>query len=215
MAADVCPSQLELVYLCLPKGTVSQYFSSLFFIIKQLLLVPLDISRKDLEFCRIFVEIFIFVIGSPVSPPWSHDFPVVFITGKSRLPRDEYTDEFRPKMFLKNTCWSRLPCNEYTVQSWFPAVLVTSIFFVNQLWCWYQTDQEVETPPGIHHRGVETFPIITTVESRLPYSKAYSSLGSCSDTREPFFVVIRACHNPYSDNPSKKLTGITLSTLWL
>jgi hypothetical protein len=35
----------------------------IFFIIQQLLLVPLDMPRKDFEFCRISMELFILVIG--------------------------------------------------------------------------------------------------------------------------------------------------------
>jgi hypothetical protein len=46
---------------------------SVFFIVKQLLLA-LDTPRKDFEFCRIFAELFIFVIDHPLySPPAGQD----------------------------------------------------------------------------------------------------------------------------------------------
>jgi hypothetical protein len=48
------------------KGTVSRDFSSPVFFIKQLLLVPKGMPRNDFEFFRKFVELFVFVIDSPV-----------------------------------------------------------------------------------------------------------------------------------------------------
>ncbi len=48
------------------KGTVSRDFLTLVFFIKHLLLVPLDMPRKDYEFFRILEELFEFVIDSPV-----------------------------------------------------------------------------------------------------------------------------------------------------
>jgi hypothetical protein len=48
------------------KGTVSRDFSCPVFFIKQLLLVPIGKPRNDFEFFRIFVELFVFVIDSPV-----------------------------------------------------------------------------------------------------------------------------------------------------
>ncbi len=56
---------------------------TLVFFIKHLLLVPLYTPIKDLEFFRIFEELFEFVIDSPG----------VFITGELRLPGSEYTGE--------------------------------------------------------------------------------------------------------------------------
>jgi hypothetical protein len=47
------------------KGTVSRDFMSGFFI-KQLLWVPIGMPRNDFKFIRIFVELFVFVIDSPV-----------------------------------------------------------------------------------------------------------------------------------------------------
>ncbi len=70
------------------KGTVSRDFLTLVFFIKQLLLVPLDMPKKDFEFFWLFNKLFVFVIDSPVyslpgswdspvySPPGSHDSPV-------------------------------------------------------------------------------------------------------------------------------------------
>ncbi len=62
------------------KGTVSRDFLTLvffIFFIKHLLLVPLDMPRKDFEFFRIFEELFEFVIDSPVySLPESRDSPM-------------------------------------------------------------------------------------------------------------------------------------------
>ncbi len=54
------------IVLCSFKGTVSRDFSCLVFFIKQLLLVSIGKSRNDFEFFRIFVELFVFVIESPV-----------------------------------------------------------------------------------------------------------------------------------------------------
>ncbi len=48
------------------KGTVSRDFSCPVFFIKQLILVPIGKPRNDFEFIRIFVELFVFVIDSPV-----------------------------------------------------------------------------------------------------------------------------------------------------
>ncbi len=49
------------------KGTVQRdFFTPVFFIIR-LLLVPLDMPRSDFEFVRIFVEIFVFEIDSPLA----------------------------------------------------------------------------------------------------------------------------------------------------
>jgi hypothetical protein len=48
------------------KGIVARDLSSSVFFIKKFLLVPLDILEKDFAFCRIFVELFVFVIDSPV-----------------------------------------------------------------------------------------------------------------------------------------------------
>jgi hypothetical protein len=53
-------------------GTVSRDFSSLVFFIIQLLLVPIGMHRNSFEFFRIFVELFVFVIDSPImNPPGS------------------------------------------------------------------------------------------------------------------------------------------------
>jgi hypothetical protein len=53
------------------KGNVTRFFDS-GFSIKQL--VPLYTSRKDFEFFRIFEELFVFVIDSPLySQPGSRD----------------------------------------------------------------------------------------------------------------------------------------------
>jgi hypothetical protein len=55
------------------KGQCHEIFYSGFFI-KQLLPVPLDTPRKDLEFFRIYEELFVFVIKSSVySPPGRRD----------------------------------------------------------------------------------------------------------------------------------------------
>jgi hypothetical protein len=48
------------------KGTVSRDFSSPVFFIKQFLLVPMGMPSSDFEFFRIFVELFVFVLDSPV-----------------------------------------------------------------------------------------------------------------------------------------------------
>jgi hypothetical protein len=47
-------------------GTVSRDFFILFFFIKHLLLVPLDMPRKDFKFFPIFEELFELVIDFPV-----------------------------------------------------------------------------------------------------------------------------------------------------
>jgi hypothetical protein len=59
-------SALRVITQDLVKGRVSRDFSSPVFFIKQLLLVPMGMSRNDFEFFRIFVELFVFVIDSPV-----------------------------------------------------------------------------------------------------------------------------------------------------
>ena len=70
---------------------MSRDFLSPVFFIKQLLLVPVDMPRNDFEFVRIFVEIFEFVIDSPVmntpgsrleSLRWGN-----FFKHKSHVPR--------------------------------------------------------------------------------------------------------------------------------
>jgi hypothetical protein len=54
------------------KGPCQKIFNSVFFFIKQLLLVSLDTLRKDFEFFPLFEEVLVFVIDSPVySPPGS------------------------------------------------------------------------------------------------------------------------------------------------
>jgi hypothetical protein len=54
------------------KGTVSRDFRLRFFLIIQLLLVQIGMHRNNFEFFRIFVELFVFVIDSPVmNPPGS------------------------------------------------------------------------------------------------------------------------------------------------
>jgi hypothetical protein len=53
-------------------GTVSRDFLTMVFFIRQLLLVLLDMPRKDFEFFQIIDELFVFVIDSPMySSPWS------------------------------------------------------------------------------------------------------------------------------------------------
>ncbi len=69
------------------KGTVSRDFLTLVFFIKHLLLVPLDMPRKDFKFFRIFEELFEFVIDSPVySLPVSRDSPVYSSPGSRDSP---------------------------------------------------------------------------------------------------------------------------------
>jgi hypothetical protein len=48
------------------KGTVSRDFSCPVFFIKELFLVPIGKPRNDFDFFRIFVELFVFIIDSPV-----------------------------------------------------------------------------------------------------------------------------------------------------
>jgi hypothetical protein len=64
------------------KGTVSRDFLPLGFFVKHLLLVPLDMPRKDFGFFRIFEELFEFVIDSLVySLPGSQDSPLYLSPG--------------------------------------------------------------------------------------------------------------------------------------
>ncbi len=44
------------------EGTVSRDLYTLFFSIKQLYRFPIDMPRKDFEFCGIFVNLFVFVL---------------------------------------------------------------------------------------------------------------------------------------------------------
>jgi hypothetical protein len=48
------------------KDSVTRLFTSGFFFITQLLLVPIGMPRNYFDFLRIFVELFVFVINSPV-----------------------------------------------------------------------------------------------------------------------------------------------------
>jgi hypothetical protein len=82
---------------------MSRDFLTLVFFIKQLLLVPLDMPRKDFEFFRISKELFVFVIDTH---PWGVETPHCIhhrgvnlnlflkklasakFTRESRLPRD-------------------------------------------------------------------------------------------------------------------------------
>ncbi len=77
---------LNLITICVyVKETVSRDFSPSVFFIKQLFLVPMGMPRNDFEFFRIFVELFVFVIDSPVvNTPRSHD-STVMNTPRSRL----------------------------------------------------------------------------------------------------------------------------------
>ncbi len=66
------------------KTQMSRAFLTLVFFVKHLLLVPLDMPRKDFKVFRIFEELFEFVIDSPLySLLGSRDSPRVFITGES------------------------------------------------------------------------------------------------------------------------------------
>ncbi len=153
-----------------------RHFSSPFFIIQRLL-VPKDLEKKDFEFFRMFVELFVFLIDSlTCSSLGSRDSPVI------NLPRS------RPKLVHKNTCWcqfskeSRLIPNEKdTMESWL-LLYYSQVIFVNRFWCWYQNDQEIQAPfrRCIHHRGVKTPWGVET-----PWCG--SSQGSFSDTWESFY----------------------------
>jgi hypothetical protein len=48
------------------QGQCQNFFFTLSIFTKQLLLAPLDMSRKDFKFFRIFKELFVFVINSSV-----------------------------------------------------------------------------------------------------------------------------------------------------
>jgi hypothetical protein len=81
------------------KGQCHEIFCLLFFI-KQLLVLVVT-PRKNFEFGRIFVEVFLFVIDSRVySLPGSRPILV-----SKTLPGAKYSRE------------SRLSCNDYTVES--------------------------------------------------------------------------------------------------
>ncbi len=94
-------------------GALSGDFSLLFFT-KQFLLIPLNIPRKDFEFCPIVLELFVFLTDSRVySPPWSRDSP---------LPGDINlwsTNDWCAKIpaSAKYSREGRVNCNEYTVGS--------------------------------------------------------------------------------------------------
>jgi hypothetical protein len=61
--------------------------SLVFFVIRQPLLIPLDMSRKNFEYFRIFEELFVFVIDSLVySPPGSRDSPLYSPTRSRDYP---------------------------------------------------------------------------------------------------------------------------------
>jgi hypothetical protein len=88
-------------------------FFTLVYFIKQLLLVPLDMPRKDFKFFRIFEKLFVFLINSPVysipgsrdslvySPLGSHDSPVYSSLGSKNSPVMN-TWGSQPKFFKRN-----------------------------------------------------------------------------------------------------------------
>jgi hypothetical protein len=82
------------------KGQCHEILYSVLFI-KQLLLVPSDKPKKDFEIFRIFKELFVFIIDSPVySSQGNQDFSLyVFITGESF-----WTPEIRFTDFNPNPC---------------------------------------------------------------------------------------------------------------
>ncbi len=119
--SDVLPWEISaltlsfFIALKVFKGTVSRDFLTLVFFIKQLLLFPLDMPRKDFEFFRIFKKLFVFLIDSPVyslpgswdspvySPPGSRDSPMYSSPGSLNSPMMN-TPGSQPKFVFKKTC---------------------------------------------------------------------------------------------------------------
>jgi hypothetical protein len=69
------------------------------FFIEQLHLVRLDMPRKDLQFCLIFVELFVFLIDSPMY--------LLFHNRGLRLPSVNTPIELT-KIGLQNTYWCQI-----------------------------------------------------------------------------------------------------------
>jgi hypothetical protein len=91
-SAKVLFEGLQLHIRNIVKGTVSRDFSCPVFFIKHLLLVPIGMPRADFKFFRIFVELFVFIIDSPVmNTPGSRLESFMFgnfCKHKSHVPRE-------------------------------------------------------------------------------------------------------------------------------
>jgi hypothetical protein len=118
-------------------------FFTLFFI-KQLLLVPLHTSRKDLKFFSNIPGVT--RVRNLLSGVYHHG--VMILQG---VILNWFTE--KPKG-AKYTRESTLPCDGYTGESLLLGLFVTRRFFVKLFRCLFQIHQEVD-PGCIHHRGVE------------------------------------------------------------
>ncbi len=163
---------------------MSRDFFPLVFLIKHLLLVPLDTPRKDFEFFRIFKELFEFVIDSPVySPPGSWDSPVVNTLG---VDLNWLTKEPSSAKYFKE---SRLPVIN-TLGSLDSLVYYSrESFFVN---CSYACSKYTKkSTPRVFITGESRLPcVFTTGESRLPgvFTTGELRLAGVFITRELFWI---------------------------
>ncbi len=124
------------------KGQCQEIFSLVFFI-KQLLL---DMRRNDFEFFRMFEELFVFVIDSPVySPPGNQTPRCIHL-----LWSHEYTGEL-PKLVYKKSCWCKIH-HEVETALWlihgeFYSLVFLSpeSFVVNLFWRLFSIHREVDS----------------------------------------------------------------------
>ncbi len=140
------------------------------FKIKQLLLVPLAMLRKDFKFFWIFKGLSVYVINSTVySPPRSRGSQCLFITVESWLPsvfihhRGVKTKRWWIHQGV-NLNWFSQPKpvgTKYIRESdlihcsYSLVLFVTRKLFVHLFWCLLQIHQKVNSQ-WIHHRGVKT-----------------------------------------------------------
>jgi hypothetical protein len=120
------------------KRTEPRDFLTLFFFIKQLLLVPLDMPRKDFKVFRIFEELFVFVIDSSVySPPGIRDSQCIHHQGA--LPRNQPKLVYKRTLLVQNTLGSQDSPVINTPESLDSLVYYSpASFFVNLFCCLFK-----------------------------------------------------------------------------
>jgi hypothetical protein len=140
--------------------------------------------REEFNFSRIFEELFVFVIDSPVySPPRSRDKPMYSSPG-SRLPSDEYTGESQPKLVCKNTSWYKVHQVVKTplLTRWFIHFFIINIYDP----CLNYEHQEKSTPV-YSSQGSRDCPVYSPPgESRL--AGVFVTGESFLDTGESFYL---------------------------
>ncbi len=105
-------------------------FLTLVVLIKQLVVVPLDISRKDSDFLSIFEELFVFLIDYPVYSSFASRDSLVYSSSGSS-PKFVYKKKLDGAKYNGE---SRHPCDWNTGESWLLGLFITRTFFVNLFW---------------------------------------------------------------------------------